>query len=285
MLTKRIPIALFCLLLVFLFVLGGCSVGEESSESRTLCEEFLDYVIEDDRDAAYAMCKNITSEAEFNTFWQNLHNVFKDSESYELKQTRWDKNTDNGVTSTTVTFEATTDDGKMCMVYLVTVPEVEGIAGIHFTDVTEFVENAKAFEPVNVILKVVSLAAFGFIVWMFVDCMRRTIKRKVLWAIIICVGVAFSVTFGHQNISFDWWLGTPIASSGITANLSNLSITFTLALPLGAIIYFFARKKLTLKEIAQNISEEVSQHTPEADSNSESTVEINTEENSNTVDE
>ena len=283
--SKRRSITLLCLLLVFLFVLGGCSIVEDSSESRALCEEFLDYVIEDDREGAYGMCKNIASEEEFSTLWQYLHNVFKDSKTYELKQTYWNKNLDNGVTSTTVTFEATTDDEKICMVYLVTTPEIEGIAGVHFTDVTEFVEKTKGFEAVNVILRIVSLIVLGFVIWMFVDCMKRSIKKKVLWAIIICAGFAVSVTFG-ASIGLDFRLTIPFALSGIGANLSTLTTTITLALPLGAIIYFFVRKKLPPKETVQNISAEVSQDTPDADSNPESTAEIeaNTEENTNTED-
>ena len=281
--AKRRPIALLCLLLVFLFVLGGCSIGEDSGESRALCEEFLDYVIEDNRSAAYDMCKNIASEEEFSTLWQYLHNVFKDSKSYKLNQMRWDKNTKNGVTSTTVTFEATTDDEKTCMVYLVTMPEIEGIAGIHFTDVTEFVEKTKVFEAVNVILRIVSLAVFGFVIWMFVDCMKRSIKNKVLWAIIVCAGFAVSVTFG-ASFGLNFRLTIPFALSSIGTNLYNVTTTITLALPLGAIIYFFARKKLPLKETVQNISTEASQDTPCADSNPESTEEVIDEENTNTED-
>ncbi|MBQ1225969.1 MAG: hypothetical protein IIX75_02640 [Clostridia bacterium] len=281
--NKRRPIALLCLLLVSLFLLGGCSIGEDSSESRTLCEEFLDYVIEDNRSAAYDMCKNVASEKEFNTVWEYVRAIFKDSKSYELKQMRWDKNTKNGVTSTTVTFEATTDDEKICMIYLVTMPEIEGIAGVHFTDVTEFVEKTKGVEAVNIILRIVSLAVFGFVIWMFVDCMKRSIKKKVLWAIIICAGFAVSVTYG-AGFGLNFRLTIPFALSGIGINLATLTTTITLALPLGAIIYFFARKKLPLKETVQNISAEASQETPDSDSNPESTVEANTEENTNTED-
>lgn len=278
--SKRRPIVLLCLLLVFLFLLGSCSVGEDSSEGRALCEEFLDHIVENDRDSAYDMCKNIASEEEFNKLWEYVRAVFKESKSYELKQMRWDKNTKNGVTSTTLTFEATTDDGKMCMIYIVTMPEVEGISGIHFTDVTEFVEKTKGIEAANVILRLVSLAVFGFVIWMFVDCMKRSIKKKVLWAIIICAGFAVSVTFG-ASIGLDFRLTIPFALSGIGANLSTLTTTITLALPLGAIIYFFVRKKLPLKDAVQSTDEAAVQDTSEADSNIEITVETeaNTEEN------
>lgn len=283
--SKRRPIAMLCLLLVFLFLLGSCSVGEDSSEGRALCEEFLDHIIENDRDSAYDMSKNIASKEEFNKLWEYVRAIFKDSKSYELKQTQWNKNTKNGVTSTTVTFEVTTDDGKMCMVYLVMTPEIEGMAGIHFTDVTEFVEKTKGLWTVDVILKVISLIGLGLVIWMFIDCMKRSIKKKALWAIIICAGFAISVTFG-ASMGLNFRLTIPFALSSIGSSLSTLTTTITLALPLGAIIYFFVRKRLPLKDAVQSTDEAAVQDTSEADSNIEITVETeaNTEENGSAED-
>ncbi len=283
--SKRKLTVLLCSLLVLVFLLGSCTVAEDSGESKKLCKEFVDYALADDRASAYDMVKNIASEEDFNALWQYVRAIFKDSKSYELKQTYWNKSLDDGVSTTTVTFEMVTDDEKICMIYIVTMPQVEGIAGIHFTDVTEFAEKTKGLDTVNLVLTVISLIAFGFIVWMFVDCMKRSIKRKVLWAIIICVELAFSITYGPQNLSFNWWFGTPTASSGIVANLSNLSITLTLAIPLGAIIYFFVRKKLPLKESVQNTEAADLNDAPASETNTESTAETETNTVENTENE
>ncbi|MBE6606958.1 MAG: glucose-6-phosphate exchanger SLC37A4 [Ruminococcaceae bacterium] len=278
--SRRKFTILICLMLTFMLLLGSCTFAEDSGESEKLCKEFIDYALADDKASAYNMIKNVTSEEEFETVWKYMRDFLKDSTSYELKQTGWNKNVNDGVSTTTVVFEIVTDDEKIWQVRLLTRPEIEGIAGVYFTDVTEFVAKTKWTETVNIVLSVTSLAAFGFTVWMFVDCMKRTIKRKVLWAIIVCVGFAFGITIGKQNIAFDWWLGTPIASSGVMANLSSLSVTLTLAIPLGAIIYFFVRKKLPLKESAQNMQDTVSDNASLSDVNSEITAETeaNTEE-------
>ncbi|MBQ7333208.1 MAG: hypothetical protein IJW38_02545 [Clostridia bacterium] len=280
--TKRSLTVLLCSLLVLVFVLGSCTSYEDSQESKKLCEEFIDYTLANDRDSAYGMIRHIASDEEFDAVWEYIRGILKDSKSYTLKQIYWNKNLDNGVTTTTVIFEMTTDDEKMCRVQVITMPETKGPAGLHFTDITEFVEKTKVTENVNLILTLVSLLGLGFMIWMFVDCIKRSIKRKVLWAILIWVGFAVSVTLYAKSVGFDFRLAIPLSLSSMTANSASLSVTLTVAIPIGAIVYFFVRKKLPSPAPAANTDETASAGDVLPDQTEQKTAESESAPNENT---
>jgi len=244
--SKRKLTALLFIVLLLLPMLSGCSLREDSGNSRQLCEDFIDHVIANDYDAAYGMVSHVCSKDEFAPLWNNMRESFKDSSAYELKQTGWNKRLNNGITKTTVAFELVTDDEKICYVSIVTFDNIDGISGLHFLDSTEFKESTSFVTIINIVLTCIFIAGFVFTVWMFIDCIRRRVKRKVLWAIVILIGFGFSLTWGEDVFGFKLKLTLLSAMCNMVANLSSLSLTLNVALPIGAIVYFFMRKKLTL---------------------------------------
>ena len=98
---------------------------------------------------------------------------------------------------------------------------------------------------IRIVLWVFSGLAIAFTVWMLVDCLRRKMKYKVLWAIIIFFGIAFTVTVGEtSNLSFN--MGLFFQTSSIDADPALVSVVTKLVIPVGAILYLCLRKKFTI---------------------------------------
>ena len=61
MFNKKSRVILFlCAVLILSFVFGGCSVKEDSEESKALCEAMLHHLIADDYESAYKMVEGDT---------------------------------------------------------------------------------------------------------------------------------------------------------------------------------------------------------------------------------
>ncbi len=245
---KRKFILIICAILALSLLFSGCTPKEDSEKSRSLCETFLDYTIQNDYNAAYGMVSHVASEENFAPVWNEMRKVLKDSKSYELTQKNWYKNWNNGVTTTEVLFEVVTDNGKTCQVTIYTMDGVEGIARLQFLDSTEFVQKTSFFPVVNIFLMIFSLLCVAFSIWMFVDCMKRRLTHKVLWAILTLFHVGASVTAGASGFNFQFKIFFLFPMTNISAIPSALAVTIAVFLPIGALIYFFIRKRLTIPE-------------------------------------
>ena len=246
--TKLITRALLvaaCLLLIL--ALPSCLEQVEVGNNTELSEEFLDCMIQNDMDGAYELIKNTTDDQEFSDYWEEIMPLVEGATSYELKQIGWNVSTQNGELARISAYQVYFDNDKILLLQILTTDDIEGIAGLNLMDVTEFVTTTDAFvPPVNVAMIVLSILSIAFMVWMFVDCMRRKIRRKVLWAILILAGAGFTLSIGEQ-MGIKFTLSIALHTSSIAADPSLLSVITKIALPVGAIVYFFLRKKLPLK--------------------------------------
>ena len=259
MFNQKSRVVLFlCAILILSFIFGGCSIKEDSEESRVLCETMLDYIISDDYESAYKMVETVATEEEFNRVWLTMIEVLKDSRTYELQQKSWYQNWSNGFTTTEALFEVTTDDGKIFQMLIYTRDDIEGIAGLNFKDATEFVQKTESLKIVGIFLAIFSLGCLVFTVWMFVDCLKRCKTRKALWAILTLCSVGFSVTLRASSFSFNLRFAILAGMTSVSADSATLAVTFTVLLPIGALVYCIMRKKLirSAKEIPTNTTEE-----------------------------
>ena len=270
MLKAKNKLALFlCVILALSIFFGSCSVKEDSVESRTLCETMLNHIIQNDYESAYQMVQAVATENEFQMLWNSMCLVLKNSTSYELKQKSWYQQWNNGVKTTQVLFEITTDDGKVCQMLIYTQDGIEGIAGLNFLDSTTFVKKTESLKTVNIFLIVYSLACLAFSIWMFIHCLKNCKKYKALWAILTLFSAGFSLTTGNSNFGFHIRFTLLAAITNISADRAALTVTLTAFLPLGAIIYCLMRKRLarTAETITETASAEhaVSEHTKETE--------------------
>ena len=258
MFNKKSRVILFlCAVLILSFVFGGCSVKEDSEESKALCEAMLHHLITDDYESAYKMVEEVATEEEFERVWTSMREVLKNSRTYEIQQKGWYQNWSNGLTTTEVLFEIATDDGKIFQMLIYTRSDIEGIAGLNFQDSTAFAQKTESLQIVGIFLAIFSLGCLVFTVWMFVDCLKRCKTRKALWAILTLCSAGFSVTFGASSFSFNIRFAILAGMTSVSADRATLAVTFTVLLPIGALVYCLMRKRLTrsTEEIPANITE------------------------------
>ena len=235
---------LLALSLTALLSLCACTADMDVGDNTILGKQFMDYVMADDYAAAYDMVKVTVSDGEFRAYWDVIQTVVDGAETYEMEQIGWQVRRANGLTARTTAYYVFPDNGRTVLLRVVTRDDIQGIAGIHFSDVTDFIRETDAFIPtVRIILWVLTGLCIAFTVWMLIDCARRKIKYKALWMILMFAGVAFTVTMG-QSSSFTFSLGLFCNLWSINADPGLLAVVTEVVIPLGAILYLCLRKRL-----------------------------------------
>ena len=115
--------------------------------------------------------------------------------------------------------------------------------------------------PLQIVVIAIGLASFGFSVWMLVDCIRKNIKKKPLWIVIIIFGqltLGFTASGGGVNFNFNLGFILSLSTLAISESLTVLK----LILPLGAVIYRIRRGRLIINNDPEK---EYSQLTPPVD--------------------
>lgn len=248
--TMKPILCLTILLAVILAIVGtmaACTADREVGNNTQMANEFMSHVLADDYAAAYDLVKANVADADFRAYWAGIQQAVTDAESYEMEQIGWQISKSDGETYYTTAYQVYPDNGRTVLLRVVTVEGAEGIAGIHFSDVTDFLAHAETVTPVvGVILLVFSLLMLAFVIWMFVDCMRRKMKlgHKIVWAFLIFAGVALTVTAGETS-AVNFQMGLMLQTSSITADPGLLALVTKLVIPVGAILYCCLRKKFT----------------------------------------
>ncbi len=254
---KKSPLAalskLLCVLLLagLLFSFAGCDgIVPTNDEHKALCTQFMDALLTDDFDTAYALIQDaVENEQDFAEAFSQMVEYVDGVRSYELKQIGWHVSVKNGVTTSQSVFEMTTDNGKIYTVQVITMSTMEGIAGIHLLDNSEFEQKTGAVGPINIVLKCISFVLFVLTLLLLIDCFRSKIRRKALWVVLIILGFVISVTI-QSGIQFHFSIGLFAHFMGATATAASRSIKLTFYLPVGAIAYLCVRGRLK-REAAQ----------------------------------
>lgn len=249
--TKHKLGALICAILILTLLFCGCEIREDVNTQKQLCEKMIDRVIENDAEGAYALVNDLGTKEEFLPVWEEMRSTLKESKSYEIKATGWKTNINNGNEVTQVTLEVTTDDGKTCQ-FTVTTLDDGSVAGLHFLDSTDFIESTSYVPAVKIVLMLISLAFAAFTVWMFVDAIRRRMKRKVWWVLLSLVHGGITLVTGPSQFNIKFDVKLVFGLSDVAVYNSSLAVAIGIFIPVGAIIYFFTRKKLSAQFEAQN---------------------------------
>ena len=232
--------------LAMLIPLCSCTADMNIGNNTELGDRFIDCLIDNNRNDAYDLMKNTVTPADFNEYWVTILPIAEGAESYEMEQIGWNVSKSNGRTVRVTAYQVNFDNGKNALLRVTTYDDIVGIAGIHISDITEFVTKTGAFVPsARVGLLVLSLLAIAFSVWMLVDCLRRKIKLKVLWVILLFFGTVVTFTFGETG-GLHFALGLIFKMNTIVADPAILSVKIQLVVPVGAIVYFILRKRLAV---------------------------------------
>lgn len=247
-LKKRVrPVLLAACLLFSLFSLASCGYREKIDRNDKVSAEFLDLALQDDYASAYALVSATISDGDFAAYWGSIRETLEGAESYRQERNDWSVDTVNGQTSVTTAYRVILDNGKTAWLRVVTREDISGIAGIHFSDVTEFLDSTRAYMPtVQVILGVFSGVVFLFMLLMLVDCLRRKMRYKVLWVILILCGIGVTVAFG-ENFATEYFAGLMIETSSITPDPGTLTVSVRLMIPVGAVLYLWLRNRFVVE--------------------------------------
>lgn len=244
-LRRVLPLLLTAL--VLLAVLVSCTPETDIGNNTELAGEFMDHVVAGDYTAAYAMVQATVTDTDFRPYWQSIQTAVEGTETYEMQQIGWNVNRSNGVTTRTTAYQVYLDNDRVILLRVVTQDGIEGIAGIHFSDITDFIRSTDTYVPVlQAVVFVVSLLCMAFTVWMFVDCLRRKMKYKVLWAILVVFGIALNITVG-ETASFSFNVGLFVQMSTVEIDPGLVAVVTELVIPVGAILYLCLRKKFTVQ--------------------------------------
>jgi hypothetical protein len=207
----------------------------------------MDHVIADDYDSAYGMVKATVTDSDFRDYWETIRSVAEGAETYTKLPVNWNATRSGGVTTITTAYQVNLDNGRIVLLRVVTQDGIEGIAGIHFSDITEFIHTTDTYVPVlQAIVLVFSLLCMAFTIWMFVDCLRRKMKYKVVWAILTVFGIALNLTVG-ETFSFSFHIGLFVQMSTVQVDPGLVAVVSKLVIPVGAILYLCLRKKFTVE--------------------------------------
>ena len=243
----RRALPLILMILVLLAALISCTPEMDVGNNTELADQFMDHVIADDYTAAYGMVKATVSDPDFRAYWATVQTVADGAEAYEMKQIGWNLNRSKGVTTRTTAYQAELDNDRIILLRVVTQDGIEGIAGIHFSDITEFIRSTDTYVPVlQAVVLVFSLICMAFTVWMFVDCLRRKMKYKFVWAILTVFGIALNLTVG-ETAAFSFNVGLFVQMSTVQVDPGLVAVVTKLVIPVGAILYLCLRKKFTVE--------------------------------------
>ena len=245
--TIRRALLLLTVALVLLATLISCSPEVDYGGSIELSDQFMDHVIADDYDSAYGMVKATVTDSDFRAYWNTIRLVAEGAETYTKLPVQRKATRSGGVTTITTAYQVNLDNGRIVLLRVVIRDGIEGIAGIHFSDITEFIRSTDTYVPVlQAVVLVFSLLCMAFTVWMFVDCLRRKMKYKFVWAILTVFGIALNLTVGETS-AFSFNVGLFVQMSTVQVDPGLVAVVTKLVIPVGAILYLCLRKKFTVE--------------------------------------
>ena len=241
---RYLVIAITVILLAF--GVSSCGASEENEGAREICTTLIDSIIENDMSAIARLYGVEESEMQKDVF-DKYRELLKDTKTYELKQTGWNYSKSTSGSVTTSYFQATTDDQKIIGV---TVEEYsDGSIGLYIGDDTEFNNSTQYVFVASVFFTLLAIAFTAFTVWMIVDACKRKLKKKALWIILILLSAWIQISFGLEYFNLNFGVGILVNVCQIAKNFTYRYVVAKLSFPIGAIIYFFKRENLPLKEI------------------------------------
>ena len=275
------------LTLVLALALAGCNqtedwqtmldsaekLGElaEDESLRQSTQLMLDSLICDDFDGAYDLISSAVTKEQFQPLYDGLLPILQNVNSYELIASYKATKVTNDAGYVAVRYLFVAQDLKL-VVESTRQEGVDGLIGFRVneyqeTTVTGTVGSMKGANAAQWIFLVIAVLEVGFILWMFVDCCRRKIRRKWLWLLLVALGsVALSVSVG-SGFSCRMNVGLFLELYTALLRYNTGEVTLRLMVPLGAVLYLCFRKKL-IAQVQEVPAMEETAHSGEEEENS-----------------
>ena len=243
-------IILLCLCALLLF--SSCNqLQPDLTDQQADMEKLMDCVIANDKQAATALMAHvpISNQAQMDAFWDELLRIYDGASTYEIKLVSW--NTSYSFTDqsalTTVVYQAKADT-KACAEFKLSYDGENLLRGVNVTDITE--KNPLVIIIIRVLLILWFIASVALGVWMTVDCVKRPIRFKVLWIILIWVSVVLQVSMIGTSFRFNFSFNLIPTWGVIQSTVSTFLLR--VPVPVGSLIYLAVRKKIKPKASKQS---------------------------------
>lgn len=256
-LFRLVAILMTVALLLSFAACNPADIAEENAEVREMTEGMVDAILDNDPTAAYALFPSLT-QAEFDSFFPAARQYFSGVESYTLTMIGVNVNVKNGVTQYTVVYRMETNT-QPYEITASTVSNVEGFYGFHVVSeedsTTRFTGTLTTMKGANVaqwVLLVIGMATYAFVIWALVDCIRRKLKQKWLFILLILLGsVAFLFTVQSSGVNFNFNFLNILSYTALMVYQNPPdALQLRIFVPAGAIVYLCLRHKWTIKDEA-----------------------------------
>ena len=231
---------------------GGTPEGRAKAVAVALevGEDAMDALMEGDGDTVSALCDRERSKA-FDTYFRALckHMITSKCYSMDALEVRGEKAGDTW--EYTVTLRATFSNGNMFRLEGIYKDGAQTLERINIYTIVKVVAENRVSDGWRIAHQCIFWLSFAFYIWMLVDiCLRSLGKgQKVLWGFVCLLTAGFTVYYFPGNFSVLPLIGW-LFSWRDCSLVGNL-LTVDIYLPVGAVVYFFLRKKLTLKYLAK----------------------------------
>lgn len=240
------------LLVAVLLCAVSCNLKEDGARAEALCREMTDAILADDEDAAYRLVSDTMDRETFAAGFHALREALSGIDgAYELRQTAFRSEIDNGTSSYSATYEISSG-GTTVTVEVAMTEGYEGLTRYSASystsaDAVGALTTVGEFNLLQWALLIASALFIAFEVLMVLDCVKRTLNAKALWIILILLGhLKIYANTVAEGLSAGFRIGALLPYSRLLL-YDGGAFDFTLVLPVGAIVYFFLRKWLTAK--------------------------------------
>ncbi|MBQ4121761.1 MAG: hypothetical protein IJD35_07095 [Clostridia bacterium] len=264
--TKRL-IAILSLLLIPLLFLTSC--GEtvpESKTLRTLTDDMIVAMKTGDAEAAFSLVAASCTQEEFDTFYEQFEPVFLVIEDYELYLHATAEEEKDGRLYESAQYILLSDAKQLVLSanmekgtnalsgFLVGEPEENLKTYIETSGTVTTLDKTTGWQWVAL---AASLLEIAFILWMAIDCALRKIESKFLWISLILLGiVTLSFSFGDGSFGFDFAISFIFDYTALIGHVRDL-VSLHVMLPIGAVVYFFLRKRLKAPTLPEEETKKV----------------------------
>ena len=256
-----------------LTLLPGCSLKDKLMKDETADKYLVDMLTminDSDEDAAYDLfIKDNLNEEDFGKGFKDIISAWDGDKDYTYKKIGQNKNTFPGQGGNTLSVDCTYEVTTKSNEYVVILNRVEfpdgrsGLNGFRIMTKEEWrlstegvgkLKDIREFNFVQWILLGISIIFIGITVFTLVDCAKRKIKLKPLWIIIILIFIYLGVfitpngnklLFGFSTINYSRFI-----------QFLGSTIQVLCYFPVGALIYWIFRKKITKKSVDEEINVE-----------------------------
>lgn len=247
---KNRSIKNFVLLVCFtlaIISMNSCSgLYYDSDEVHDVTDEFIDAIIENDKEEAYELTKNIYTEKEFADIYNDFRTMLENVGEYDLEAIENHTEMDNGSKKINVLYVMDVGEEKFVVDSTVS-STADGLNYIYINEYDEAVEEGyiviSTHGAPNLIFRLILLAELVFLIIVVVDCAKHNIKRKALWLVIIVLGCVTFIIMGEDGGLFARLNLLEVLGTYLNTYSDN-SFEMGISVPVGAIVYLIMRKKL-----------------------------------------